>query len=185
DHYITINSHPKRSLKGRIAAKKPLLRSAIIQKHLNFAQEQKQWTVDDWKKVLWMDKSNSITKETVEKHIKTMAARMQAVIRAKVKHGGGSIMLRGCFSAAGTGKLVRVKGKMDGAKYREIPEQNLYQSVRDLRLGWRFAFQQDTNPKHMAKATLEWFKGKHINGGEQLCTLTFSVILSYFLFASQ
>ena len=33
-----------------------------------------------------------------------------------VKHGGGSIMLWGCFSSAVTGKLVRVDGKMDWAK---------------------------------------------------------------------
>ena len=26
-----------------------------------------------------------------------------------VKHGGGSIMLSGCFSAAGTGRLVRIE----------------------------------------------------------------------------
>ena len=37
-----------------------------------------------------------------------------------VKHGGGSIMLWECFSAAGTGKLVRIEGKMNKAKYREI-----------------------------------------------------------------
>ena len=36
-----------------------------------------------------------------------------------VKHGGGSIMLLGCFSAAGTRSLVRIEGKMNGAKYRE------------------------------------------------------------------
>jgi hypothetical protein len=47
-----------------------------------------------------------------------------------VKHGGG-IILWGCFSAAGTGRLVRIEGKMNGAKYREILDENLLQSAQD------------------------------------------------------
>jgi hypothetical protein len=44
---------------------------------------------------------------------------------------------------------------MDGAKYREILDGNLIQSSRDLRLGRRFTFQQDNDPKHTAKAVLK------------------------------
>ncbi len=36
-----------------------------------------------------------------------------------VKHGGGNIMLWGCFSAKGTGQLHRIKETMDGAMYRQ------------------------------------------------------------------
>ena len=72
-----------------------------------------------------------------------------------VNHGGGSIMLWGCFSLVGTGKLVRIEGMMEGAKYREILEGK---SSRDLRLGRRFTFQQDNDPKHTVEATLEWFR---------------------------
>jgi hypothetical protein len=49
-----------------------------------------------------------------------------------VKHGGGSIMLCGCFSAAGTGRLVRIQGKMNREKYREILDENLLQSAQNL-----------------------------------------------------
>jgi hypothetical protein len=49
--------------------------------------------------------------------------------------GGGSIMLWGCFSAAVTGRLVRIEGKMNRAKYREILVENLLQNAQDLRLG--------------------------------------------------
>ena len=67
-----------------------------------------------------------------------------------VMHGGGSIMLWGCFSVAGAGRQVRIKGKMNGAKYREILDENLLQSTQDLKLWQRLTFQQDNNPKNNA-----------------------------------
>ena len=72
-------------------------------------------------------------------------------------------MLWGCFSAEGTGRLVRIEGKMNGAKDSEILDEHLLQRAQFLRLGRRLTFQQDNNPKHIAKTTPEWLRGKSLN----------------------
>ena len=72
-------------------------------------------------------------------------------------------MLWGCFSAAGTGKLVKIEGKMNAAMYRDILDENLLQSALDLKLGRRFIFQQDNDPKHSAKVTKKWLQGNSVN----------------------
>ena len=77
-----------------------------------------------------------------------------------VKHGVGSIMPWGCFSVAGSGRLVRIKAKTKGAKYKEIIDENLLQN---LRLGRSFTLQQGNESKHTAKATQEWLQDKSLN----------------------
>jgi hypothetical protein len=78
-------------------------------------------------KILWSDETKI---ELFGLNAKCHIWRKPGTI-LKVKHGGGSIMLWGCFSAGGTGRLVRIKAKM----YREILHENLLQSAQDHRLG--------------------------------------------------
>jgi hypothetical protein len=65
-------------------------------------------------KILWSDETKI---ELFGLNAKCHAWRKSGTIPT-VKHGGGSIMLWGFSSAAGTGILVRIEGKMNGAKYR-------------------------------------------------------------------
>lgn len=57
-----------------------------------------------------------------------------------IKCDAGSIILQGCYSSVGTGKQVRVDGKMDQQQDRAILEENLLKAAKDVRLMWRFAF---------------------------------------------
>ncbi len=61
------------------------------------------------------------------------------------------LRLWGCFSAAGTEGLVRVEEKLNAPKYRDNLNENPVQSIQNLRLGRRFTFQQDNEPKHTAR----------------------------------
>ena len=52
---------------------------------------------------------------------------------------------------------------MNAAKYTKILRDNLIQSARELRLGRRFIFHQNNDPKHTVKATQEWLKKNQVN----------------------
>jgi hypothetical protein len=87
-------------------------------------------------KMLWSDETKTeLFGLNVKCHIwrKPVISHHLANAISTVKHVVGSIMLCGCFSAAGTGRLVRIEAKMNGAKYKEILDVNLLQSAQDLR----------------------------------------------------
>ncbi len=77
---------------------------------------------ENWVKVLWSDENKF--KLFGINSTRRVWRRRNAAYDPKntiptIKHGGGNIMLWGCFSAKGTGQLHRIKGTMDGAMYRQ------------------------------------------------------------------
>ncbi len=98
-------------------------------------------------KIIWSDEPQfqaSCLKET------SSALHLQSTI-PNVKCAGSSLMLWGCFSAAGTEGLVRVEEKLNAPKYRDSLNENPVQSIQNLRLGRRFTFQQVNDPKNTAR----------------------------------
>uniref|UniRef100_A0AAR2KC71 Tc1-like transposase DDE domain-containing protein n=1 Tax=Pygocentrus nattereri TaxID=42514 RepID=A0AAR2KC71_PYGNA len=142
----------------------PCLSQYIIQARLKFARQHMNDPEDDWENVMWSDEikielfgKNSTCrfwrKKNAELHPKNTIPT--------VKHGGGNIMLWGCFSAKGPGRLVRVHERMNGAMYCEILRANLHPSARALKMKRGWVFQHDNDPKHTARATKEWLRKKH------------------------
>uniref|UniRef100_A0AAZ3NYF6 Transposase Tc1-like domain-containing protein n=1 Tax=Oncorhynchus tshawytscha TaxID=74940 RepID=A0AAZ3NYF6_ONCTS len=117
-------------LYGRVTRWKPLLIKRYMTARLEFAKRQLK-TLTMQNKILW---SNETKIELFGLNANRHVWRKPGTIPT-VKHGVGCIMLWGCFSAAGTGRLFRIEGKMTGAKYREILDENLLHSTQDLRLG--------------------------------------------------
>ena len=117
-------------------------------------------------KILWSDETKiELFGVNARRYVwrKPGAAHHQDNTIPAVKHGGGSIMLWGCFSAAGTGRRVSIEEKMNAAMYRDIQDENLLQSALDLRLRRRFIFQQDNDPKHTAEIWKEWLQNNSVN----------------------
>jgi hypothetical protein len=110
-------------LYGRVARQKLLLSKRHMTARLEFAKRPLKDSQTMSNKILWSDETKI---ELFVLNAKRHVWRKPGTIPMG-KHGGGTIMLWGCFSAAGTGRLVRIEGK--------ILDENLLQSAEDLRLG--------------------------------------------------
>ncbi|KAK3572636.1 hypothetical protein QTP86_001137 [Hemibagrus guttatus] len=158
------NTLRRQGLKSCSARRVPLLKPVHVRARLKFAREHLDDPEEDWEIVIWSDETKI---ELFGKNSTCRAwRRKNAELHPKntiptVKHGGGNIMLWGCFSAKGPGRLIRVKERMNGAMYREILSKNLLPSARALKMKCGWVFQHDNDPKHTARATKEWLRKKH------------------------
>ncbi|KAK1800488.1 hypothetical protein P4O66_005707 [Electrophorus voltai] len=114
----------------------------LMAAHLKFAHDHLVDSEAHWFKVLWSDE----TKIEVfgADHTRGVWREDGTAYDPKntiptVKHGGGSIILWGCL---------------------------LCSSIMDLKMGYHFIFQQDSDSKHMAKKSKAWFKIKMCSAGE-------------------
>ena len=88
-------------LHGQIAAKKTLLKDTNEKKRLARAKKHEQWTLDRWKSGLWSDESKfEIFGSNRHVYVRCrIGERMiSACVVPTVKHGGGGIMVWGCFA---------------------------------------------------------------------------------------
>lgn len=140
-------------LHGRVAVRKPLLRKINKQKRLQWALKHRNWTQAQWEKVLWTDESKFEvfgTKRRQYVRRSSSEKMLPECVLPTVKHGGGSIMVWGCFSAKGTGDLIRVEGIMKKVDYLNILQEHAVPSGLKI-IGQGFCMQQDNDPKHSSR----------------------------------
>jgi len=150
----------KAGLHGRISMKKPLLSAQNRKKRLTWAREHQNWTLEDWKTVLWTDESKFIIFGSRRRAFVRRFSGERAkdyCISPTVKHGGGSVMIWGCFGGTNVGDLVKIDGILKKEQYKQILENHAIPSGLRI-LGPNFVFQQDNDPKHTSKICKEYLR---------------------------
>lgn len=151
-----------------VKKKRPLLKKAHRQERLKFARYHENWTVEDFKRILWSDetKINRIGSDgrvyTWKKKGEPLSDRTTT---PTVKHGGGNnLMVWGCMGWNGVGVLTEVQGIMDAQQYCEILNEGVVESFEKLEMaeGQRI-FQQDNDPKHTSNKAAKWFEDNNID----------------------
>jgi len=147
-------------LHGRCPRKKPLLSSINISKRLSFAQTYLDRNLEYWEQVIFSDESkfNIFGSDGEGKVWRKPCEELKLKnVKPTVKHGGGSVLVWGCMSARGVGKLVFIDGIMNAEGYLKILKENLHSSATKMGLERdKFIFQQDNDPKHTAWKVKSW-----------------------------
>ena len=136
-------------------------------KRLDFALKHREWTVDDWKRVIWSDETKinrigSDGKQWVWKQVGE--GLIEREVQGTVKFGGGNIMVWGCMGWEGVRILSEIEGIMNKHQYVDILSHGVPESRQKLGLtGDNFYFKQDNDPKHTSTHAFNWFEDQNIN----------------------
>ena len=131
--------------KARKPQKKQLLTAAMKKKQFNWAKKHKDWSEDDWSRVLFSDKTHFFVQGFNPKFVGCLPnekLRKEHFVQT-MKHPDKK-MFGGCFSI--NGSLVPVEGMMNSKAYLQIIKRKV---CREL---------SDSAPCHKAKMITNCFK---------------------------
>ncbi|CAJ0928226.1 unnamed protein product [Ranitomeya imitator] len=80
-----------------------------------------------------------------------------------VKHGGGGVMVWGCFAGDTVGDLFKIEGILNQHGYHSILQRHAIPSGLRL-VGPSFIFQQDNDPKHTSRLCKGYLTKKESDG---------------------
>lgn len=148
--------------------KKTLLTPKNIKARLAWCRKYKDWTTDDWRRIIWTDetKINRFSSDGRQwAWVREGEDLQNHHVKLTVKHGGGSIMLWSAITYAGVGWICKIDGNMDKALYKEILEDDLDKTLEwareklDLRRD-QMIFQQDNDPKHTSNLVKDYLQNQ-------------------------
>lgn len=147
------------------AKEKPLLTESQKKKRLAWAKSKAAWTSEDWAQVIFSDESKfDVCVGDFRKRVIRTPNEVfhKDCLKRTVKFPKG-VMVWGCMSSKGVGRLEFIDGTINADRYRGILERNLLPSAAEQFGNRNFVFQQDGASCHTAKLTKKWFGDNDIN----------------------
>ena len=148
---------------SRIALRKPYISESNRHFRLKWSCERRLWTINDWKNVIWSDESRfTLFQNDGKVHVWRLPKEKYDVncLVPTVKHGGGGIMMWGCFSWHKMGPLVRIDGRINSERYiEEILGYHLIPFLEEFEEEYgEYFFQQDNASIHTSRKTRDFIE---------------------------
>jgi transposase len=147
---------------ARKPVKKQLLTVAMKAKRLAWAKKYENWTVEDWKRVLFSDESHFIVQGQQFRFIRRGNEKLNSSHIVQATKHPLKKMFWGCFSYYGPGPLVPVTGMMNSEKYQPMLVERMIPEMKKRWPNGGGIFQQDLAPCHTSKKMVKFFKESHI-----------------------
>lgn len=144
---------------SRFLRKKPFISIKNIRRRVEWCKQHRDWELDDWQHVVWSDES-TFTIRSGRRYrvwVQTGEPLHLQLTKGTVKHDR-KINVWGCFSYVGVGAFHRIEGIMDKHQFLDILKYVAEPSCVNLFGGDDYMFQQDNDPKHMAKIVKRWIR---------------------------
>jgi transposase len=142
------------------AVNRALLTKTQAKQRLIWAKAHRHWTMDDWRKVMYSDET-AVSKDSDPRKLRVFRRQNKQEkyapknIRGKIRDGGISQMIWGCFVSNKLGPIVFIDGTIDQYVYMNILHEELPPFLDALRADGftNIVFQQDNARPHAAKKT--------------------------------
>ena len=159
----TISRYFKReNMISHVAVSKPLLSKINIQKRFNRAEEFLGLSKEEIDSIIFTDETKiNLFNSDGRLYVRFKPGEKYNLknLQPTIKFGGGKIMLWGCISSKGVGRIVFIKENMRSENYKTILADNLQQSADEMDLK-NFIFMQDNDPKHKSRMVMNYIESK-------------------------
>ena len=151
---------------SRRAAKKPLLSRKNIRDRLIFCKRYRDWTAEDWGKVIFSDESPfRLFGASGRKLVGRRRGERyhQSCLMPTVKHPE-TIHVWGCFSVKGVGSLTILPKNtaMNKDWYQNVLREQLLPTIQEQFGDEQCLFQHDGAPCHKARVITKWLGEQNI-----------------------